>query len=66
MRFFGSPDQRAMARQGAALVAMHGMTGIGTFSPGIGDDNVPSTRLCEKPGLVGMDPDAFKNARITK
>jgi hypothetical protein len=56
------------------MVAMYERTGIAKFSTGVRDDNVASTRLCEKLGvvrsdyliLVGMDPDAFKDARITK
>jgi hypothetical protein len=72
------PDRRgekiALVLGAQAMVAMHERTGIAKFSTGIRDDNIPSTRLCEKLGvvrsdyliLIGMDPDAFKDARITK
>ncbi|WP_413719827.1 GNAT family N-acetyltransferase [Silicimonas sp. MF1-12-2] len=72
------PDRRgekiALVLGAKAMIAMHEKTGIGKFSTGIRDDNIPSERLCEKLGVVrsdyliiiGMDPDAFRDARITK
>lgn len=72
------PDRRgekiALVLGAQAMVTMFERTGIGKFSTGIRDDNIPSTRLCEKLGvvrsdyliLIGMDPDAFRDARITK
>ena len=72
------PDRRgekiALVLGAQAMVTMFERTGIGKFSTGIRDDKIPSTRLCEKLGvvrsdyliLIGMDPNAFRDARVTK
>lgn len=72
------PDRRgegiALVLGARAMLEMRDRTGIGRFSTGIRDDNLPSLRLCSKLGVeksdymivLGMDPDAFADARVTK
>ena len=72
------PDRRgekiAVVLGARAMVAMHEKTGIGRFTTGVRDDNVPSAALCAKFGVmrsdymvvIGMDPDAFSDDRVTK
>ena len=57
-----------------AMMAMHERTGIKRFTTVVRDDNLPSTALCAKFGLmrsdylaiIGMDPSAFSDDQVTK
>lgn len=72
------PDRRgekiALLLGARAMLAMREKTGILKFSTGVRDDNLPSSRLCAKLGVlkseylvvIGMDPDAFTDERVTK
>lgn len=72
------PDRRgekiALLLGARAMVAMRDRTGIAKFSTGVRDDNVASSRLCAKLGVlrsdylivIGMDPEAFTDERLTK
>lgn len=72
------PDRRgekiAIVLGAEAMVAMNERTGIKRFTTGVRDDNLPSTALCAKFGvmrsdylaIIGMDPSAFSDDQVTK
>ena len=72
------PDRRgekiALVLGARAMVAMHKKTGFRRFTTGVRDDNLPSAALCAKFGVMrsdymvvmGMDPNAFSDDRVTK